>query len=284
MIYRYHGTLTTLSPLHHGGDENTGNVRLLRSVKVMQPNGRPVRVPFISGNAIRGVLRRKLMRDLIERVEYTVASPKLHHALYTGGVLETSSETSAMMDIAFRRQLRDAIPPIELFGTAIGNQMISGCLTVNQAMPVCIESEAGLPPVLRMSTTPKRSISDFTFTTRKDDLRDESIDSSQMIVEFEIFSVGVEFTHGFVLSDPSPQAHSALGRMLSLWQGHPYIGGKTASGHGQIHIDYPDTPDERPYLDWIDANKDTVVKTLDGLASRLGRGQKASQTGLGLDD
>lgn len=282
MIVRYDGTLTTLSPLHHGGDENTGNVRLLRAVKMMQPNGRTVRIPLISGNAIRGVLRRKLTRDLLDRIEYTIESPKMHHALYTGGVLEASSDATAMMDIAFRRTLRDAIPPLELFGTAIGNQMISGCLTVNQALPICLESEAGLPPSLRTSTTPKRSITDFTFTTRKDDLRDESIDSSQMIVEFEVFAIGVQFTHGFILRDPSPQAHAAFGRMIELWQGDPFVGGKIASGHGQLDISYPGAPASAPYLDWVDEHRAVIVKALNDLATRLGRAPKAEQSSLDL--
>lgn len=281
MIQRITGTLTTLAPLHHGGDENAGNIRLLRSIKTMQPNGRSIRLPLISGNTIRGNLRRKLMRDMLQRIGYTIASPKLHHALYTGGVLESSSDAAAVIDLAFRRSLEDALPPLDLLGAAIGNQMITSALSVNHAFPICIESEARLPPPLRLSTTPKRSITDFTFTTRRDDLRDESINTTQMIVEFEVFAVGVEFAHSFVLRHASDVTASALGHAIELWQEDPYVGGKIASGHGELDISYPDAPSGELYRSWLDDNRMMVVKTLDDLTVRLGQ-RKAEQSSLDL--
>ena len=47
---------------------------------------------MFSGNAIRGILRRLLMRDMCERLNYEVKSAKMHHALFTGGVLEAPTK------------------------------------------------------------------------------------------------------------------------------------------------------------------------------------------------
>jgi hypothetical protein len=269
----YRGTLTAVSPLHHGGDEQTGNVRLLRSIKTYDPNqGKTVRLPLISGNAIRGQLRRRLMRDMLERVNYGPASAKLHHALYTGGLLESVDTGGAPgMDLGFRRKLRDTIPPLGLLGSAIGNEMLEGSLNVRHAVPICAESAWWLTAQGYDDARllhPSKSFRDFTFTTRRDDLRaDES--TNQMIVTFEVFAPGTAFAHSWKLKHATPEEHGALAHAADLWQEDPTIGGKAASGFGELMIAYEGLPPVDPYLRFLDANGDAIRSLLDDLAKRL---------------
>ena len=277
----YRGTLTALSEIHHGGDEQTGNVRLLRSIKMWDVDaGKLVRVPVISGNAIRGVLRRKLMHDLLERIDYGVTSSKLHHALHTGGLLESTGEVSGSLDLPARRKLSATIPPLALLGTAILNDMIPGQLTVDFARPFCRE----MAWALRLQGYDDaridhgaRSFRDFTFTTRRDDLR-AGEEAHQMIVTFEYFAAGTAFAHSFRLRHPTPLLEATVGTMIRLWQDDPIIGGKAAGGFGQLALQYENVPDTLAYDTYVDAHGDEIRAVLDDLAARLDNKPKPGVT------
>lgn len=268
----YRGVLTAVSELHHGGDEQTGNVRLLRTVKMYDPaSDQLVRLPVISGNAIRGVCRRLLVHDLLARIDYGPTSGKLHHALHTGGLLESTGDVSGAMDLPYRRALTSTIPPVALLGTAILNDMIPGQLICDFARPLCRETAWSLrkmgydDPRLAMSA---RSFRDFTFTTRRDDLR-EGEEAHQMIVTFEYFASGTAFAHAFHLRHPTPLLEAALGTMIRLWQADPVIGGKGGTGFGQLDIAYDDMPETTAYDDYVDNHADDIRDVLDDLAKRL---------------
>ena len=232
-----------------------------------------MRLPVFSGNAIRGILRRLVMRDMCERLEYEVRGPKLHHALFTGGVLEGTDESAGFIDLAFRTGLRDAVPALALFGSAVGNQMITGCLRVDHAIPICKEYAALLGHV----DDPRkehsvRTFTDVSFSTRRDDLRAErgaDEQAQQMKIEFEVFISGTAFNHSFTLSYANELEAACLGQAIALWASMPYIGGKSSSGYGHVSPEYPDAPDPRPYLDYLSESGDKVREALDGLSARL---------------
>ena len=80
------GTMEAQSPIVHFGDEKTGSSPILHTLAVYFPaENEIIDLPVISGNAIRGMLRRLVMEDLLERTRYENRSTKLHHAclLYT---------------------------------------------------------------------------------------------------------------------------------------------------------------------------------------------------------
>lgn len=269
----YRGTLTAISEVHHGGDEHTGNVRLLRTIKLFDPGqGRVVRLPIISGNAIRGVLRRRIMHDLLERIDYGPTSTKLHHALFSGGSLEGGSDAGAL-DLAFRRHLTGTVPPLALLGSAIGNTILPGQLICNMARPFCRETAWALRKQgydderLEFGS---RSFRDFTFTTRHDDLRDwESGESNQMIVTFEYFAAGTMFAHSFQVKHTTPLLESTLAMMVDLWQSEPTIGGKAAGGFGQLEIEYDGLPGPNAYESFVARETPAIRETLDVLANHL---------------
>jgi hypothetical protein len=296
----YRGKVQALSPIAHFGDEKTGSTPVLRSVSVFNPELGKVRVPFVAGNAVRGYLRRLVMKDMLERLGYEVRSEKLYHALFAGGVLESTEEdseipdlviekllekrkgmptrnaASGVLDLAFRKAVRSGIPALGLFGASIGNQMVDSCLKVGHMWPVCRETAWRLPEDLQLDPRADLRVAaftDFVHHTRRDELRAERAEDEQpvqMLVEFEVFIPGTLFHHYFALEYASELEASCFGQALQLWAEHPWIAGKSATGYGEVAFYYePKAPSPTLYLDYLRDQADAVKRLLDELADRL---------------
>jgi len=246
-VERITGTLELVTPLLHFGTEKTGSTPMQRRMTIWdREQCATVEVPFVNGNAFRGVLRRLIMADFVTCVCYDVESTKLHHALYTGGQLESTDDTTSTIDMALRRQIIEHIPPLGLLGTSIGNQIITGCLSVEHAMPVCSErrwTKTARPPLPHDDDSrwdqPSRMFLNTHFQTRRDDLRadrDEDEQAVQKLVEYESLLPRPLLDHGFVLRTASPVEAGHLGRGIELWSQFPTIGGKASGGFGQLTL------------------------------------------------
>jgi hypothetical protein len=281
-IERIIGTWTTLTPVFHFGTDDTGIGPTNRRMDLWDSNVDEVAdVPCISANAVRGVLRRIIMADFLELVGYEVESPKLHHALCSGGQLESTDDNTSSIDMAMRRALIEGIPPLGLLGTSIGNQILTSCLQVDHAMPVCEERKwqrdlrrkgtlLQAPDCRLWDDDPRweqsgNRLTSRHFYTRRDDLhadRDDDAQAVQMLVEPECIVPGALFEHGFALKNASAVESGCLGRALELWAIRPTIGGKASGGFGQLLLDYDHIPDSSPYLAWCAENVDLAVDAL----------------------
>ena len=255
------GYIIAQSPLHSGGDEKTGSESLLRRLSYII-DGKRVEIPVLSGNAIRGILRRELMADMLTRLDYKLESAKIYHMLFSGGMLETVNEkSSGVIDIGLKRKIRKSIPPIAVLGSSLGNQIFEGKLKIDMALPICKELTDFLPDDLVIkSETSVHEFLDWTFTTRRDDLREERKEdeqATQMLVNFEVFAPGTPFYHEFILNDANEVEEGVLVRMLNLWKQKPYIGGKSAIGLGKLKLNYDyDELSEKAYLDFLEQKKE----------------------------
>ena len=284
-VIKVEGCIEALSPIAHFGDEKTGSTPMLRRVGIFDRSANAItQIPFISGNAIRGMLRRLVMRDFFELlgVEDVETNPRLYHAFYTGGALEAVDKGGGEINLAFKRSLRKKVPPLSLFGAMLGNQNFPGVLKVGNAFPLCREyaSFAGesLPEFMRNDPRTEHSVRRFvgtTFSTRRDDLRAERADDEQamqMKVDYEVFAPGTAFYHWFSLHYATEVEAAVLRRALSLWHEAPYVGGKSSSGEGLVRFHYPEEdalPDESIYLDFLEQHCDDVRKAIFDLASFL---------------
>lgn len=277
-ITRIDGTLETISPLLHFGTEKTGSTPSQRMMTLWDRNaGETVEIPFVNANAFRGVLRRIIMADFVELVDYQVDTPKLHHALYSGGQLESTDDNTSSIDTTFRRTLLEHIPPLGLLGTSVGNQILPGCLSVQHALPVC--EERAWTKTVRAPRPwdedarwgdPASTFLDEHFQTRRDDLREERAEDEQavqMLVTCECIIPGTLFEHGYVLRNASPVEAGVLGRGLELWLQFPTIGGKASGGMGQLAVRYDHLPDPAPYLAWCEEHADLAVEALNLIAN-----------------
>ena len=137
-------TMTATSSIAHNG-VTKGTTTLLRRETIIQPDGRAVQVPVISGNSFRGRLRRigeELLRDTLR---YEGQLPlSVAHALRGGGSLaKTSGEPLSGQRL---HDLRARIPHIGVFGCAAGGRIIDGCLQVGKVIPHLAETAHILTP------------------------------------------------------------------------------------------------------------------------------------------
>jgi CRISPR/Cas system CSM-associated protein Csm3 (group 7 of RAMP superfamily) len=280
-VYVVKGVLTALSPVFHGGSEKTGAVILLNRLKFIV-DGRPTDVPIISGNQVRGRLRRLLTTDFLDLSGYKMdlsqkSYQKLYHTLFAGGVLEAVEEESesAVVDLNLKFRIVKYILPLRLFGCSYANQMIEGRVLVGHMLPVCRE--------LREYTGVDSDISFYqliarAFQTRRDELRvtrtEEEEQAIQAMIEYECFAPGTRFYHEIRLETTRDEEFldlSTLYRAIELWRENPFIGGKSSVGFGKLRIEYewPKPVDSRPYLEFVERNKDEIVKVLDELREAL---------------
>ena len=280
-VYVIRGIHTALSPIFHGGSEKTGAVVLLNRLKFIV-DGKPTDVPIISGNQVRGRLRRLLTADFLELASYRMdlgqkSYQKLYHTLFAGGVLEAVEEESesAVVDLNLKFRIVKYILPLRLFGCSYANQMIEGRVLVGHMLPICKE--------LQDYTGVESSISFYqliarAFQTRRDELRaartEEDEQAVQALVEYECFAPGTRFYHEIRLETTKEEELldlSTLYRAVELWKMNPFIGGKSSVGFGKLRIEYewPKPVDSKPYMEFVERNKDEIVKVLDELREAL---------------
>ena len=261
-----------LSPAVHLGDEKTGAEALFRRLKFVVGN-EIVEVPYISGNELRGQLRRVVMKDFLELAEYEVKSLRLFHSLFSGGVLEEIEEKATpQLDIELRRKIRSLMPPVSLFGLAIANQVIEGKLKVMHILPICKELADYLPSDI-VTAVPMRSLYDYldwTFHTRhaKERRANTEEPAVQMLYRFEVLIPGTPMYTEIICEDCNEVELSCLARAVELWRQRPFIGGRSSSGYGKIKFVKIDTDfplDSSKYIEFVKRNKADIQKVLSEL-------------------
>jgi hypothetical protein len=262
---KHEGTLTAMTQIHHGGDEKTGAVSMLRRMTWIV-GGEPTEIPYIEGNAVRGMLRRLVMQDLLDRIDFKPTKTRLYHTLFSGGVLEeVSLQASGRLDLKLRRSIRTWVPPLSLWGGSIGNQAFQGKMIVGKALPICSELNDYLPIHSDIGVNNYLGFGFFTRRAEREmDLTEEE-PTVQMKVEVECFSPGTRFYHWFTLLDTTPIEDSLFAHVLDLWRQRPIIGGRSATGGGDIRIDYQVPYDPIVYTAWLQENKSDVVRTIEAL-------------------
>lgn len=265
--YIMEGHVTALSSISHNGGERNGTVTQLRREKFVQPNGRVVKVPIVSGNSVRGTLRDRGMFQMLQQLGYGVDMEtgevkglplSAFYFLFSGGALVSTGD--AGFDISKFREMREMIPLIGLFGGAAGNVIMPGKLKIGKLIPICKETEHLIPN--RFLTENRESIWDYCQTemyTRKDDEKNDRVRMlissaknenelfddkpvkkesapQQMMYSVETISAGTVFFWRVILEDVTDIEFEAFISTLLEFSKAPNIGGKGAVGHGEISI------------------------------------------------
>lgn len=214
-------------------------------------------VPGISGNSLRGYLRRLVMDDFTKQVGIKKISPDFYHLLFTGG---TISSSTGHEDLDLRTNYLTLCPMLGLFGSAIGSQTIQGTLSVGQSTLKCVENGNG-----SLSYHDQISI---IFGTRLDSSKLEHHDieivgkddqTHQMKYEYETFIQGAEFEHSFIANTENPLLLSAFARMIKLFKENPYLCAKSSIGHGEVDLKELNTSyTDELYLKHLQDNQDKI--------------------------
>lgn len=295
--YILEGIVTALSSICHNGGEKNGVVTQLRREKFIQPNGRVVEVPVISGNSVRGK-----MRD-IAAVEILTKSPGVKvkvdgdsfNLLFSGGSLESTGE--AGVNIEKVRQLRADIPMLSVLGCSVGNIILPGKLDMGKMIPIAKET-LHLIPAKYHGEGEIKSVWDYCqveMNTRKDDRKDENLreflnmeelvkkeNPTQMMYHTETIAAGTRFYWRVCLRDTSDVETGAFLSTLQKWSEQAsQVGGNGRIGHGALKLDLIETKaidSEAVFADsefvtfigkYDDAKKDVTAYFEDGLSKKL---------------
>jgi hypothetical protein len=261
------GVVTALSSITHNGGERNGTVTQLRREKFVQPNGKVERVPVISGNSIRGILRDKGMFSMLKMLGYGIneengkvngLSLQAFYFLFSGGSLVSTGDSG--LDIKYFREMRDLIPLIGLFGGAAGNAIMPGKMKIGKLIPICKETSHLVPEKFQPETV--ESIWEYCQTemfTRRDDEKNDKVrlmiagkqlsengealpeekksgTPQQMMYNVETIAAGTQFFWRIVLEDVTDVEFEAFLSTLIEFSKAPNIGGKSGTGHGEIAI------------------------------------------------
>lgn len=248
------GVLTAVGPLHQGGGSD-GNFSPVKRATVLGPDGKRVSVPHITGNGIRGMLRRVsagMTLQVLAEAGASLTYPQ-YSALVSGGSL--SNKQKAWSDKE-RVGLSEAIPHIATFGVAGGLGMTPGQWQCGDAWPVC--SETGHITGVE-SDIPARALTEIREGVRIDSRgyspmlsgsfvadgqgaltlieQDEPRDSDQMIYSTEAIAAGCRFVWSISVADVWEQVPSWLATTVRVWQaGGGHLGGMSARGFGSTRL------------------------------------------------
>ena len=269
MFERIEGRVIAQEPISHIGETSSTISNFKREKTLFR--GKIVEIPIVSGNAIRGIMRRRGAARLLELIGTTKASlgEDVQHALFSGGMLKKGAG-GGTIDTNFIAELRKMLPLMSVWGTTIGQQMIGGKLDVGQLVPISCQTahRTGIE-----SSISVHSLMDEVAHTRRDDMEDKTkgLDEKQkqqMRYQTEVIASGTEFYHYFTLKDCNKTERGAFMSALYWFMKYPKIGGMSGRGFGLIQMDYEiDEAAVEAYESWMTENADQINAYLDRLGN-----------------
>src|SRR5690606_15768388 len=277
--YILEGIVTALSSITHNGGEKNGTVTQLRREKFIQKNGKPIEIPVISGNSIRGKLRDIAAMDILTKQDGTKikVDADSFNLLFTGGSLESTG--SEGINIEKVRQMRKDMPMLSVLGGSVGNVILPGKVEIGKLIPIAKETLHLIPEQYHNAYTEEpKSIWEYCqleMYTRKDDAKDEvkkeflqDIDGKkkanpvQMKYDTETIAAGTKFYWRICLKDTNDIETGAFLQTLSTWaEQNSQVGGNGRVGHGALKLEIKETKVIDSDLDF--QNED-FVKYIDG--------------------
>lgn len=235
--------------------------------------------------------------------------------LLSGGIL--TKTTGKGIDIDEARKWRELIPLVSLFGGAMGNQIMPGLAKIGKARPICEEMAHLIPS--RFVNGRVASIWEMVQEeayTRRDDEKDERLrqlikpevrglledqarekraktgtkedkagetgQKQQMRYYVETLAAGTRFFWECVLDDVNQVEFEAFITTVGEFMQFPYIGGKSAVGHGKVSLQFDgwkelspvlerhgkeiDTPLGSHYARHLEDNADRIRELINGLS------------------
>lgn len=243
------------SPISHGAFTDgidMGNIMEFRRMPIVI-DGKPAMIPVISGNALRGKMRRLLAREFFAKLDIRnifdeKEQDKLYAILGNGGALGRESDKG--VDVNAIRELRSKFPLLSVFGGACYKYILQGMFNCGFLILNCLEANNGDISISELTAEigETHHIDKTVFDAEKNEMK-------PMPYITEVVIKGAEFTGSI---DFSPQAteqeKAAVYHGLNIISD---IGGKSARGYGQIEIICEENTDDSAYMEAL-KNTDVV--------------------------
>lgn len=131
-------TATTLDALHHGAG-TSGNTSLLRTQEIVLSDGAVGRVPFVSGNSLKHLVRDGAVRFALDAMavgDGTLTKPVVD-LLFSGGHL---GKRGAAVPLDTARRIARMFPALSLCGYSAGNFMAASKVRCDNLHLLCVEN------------------------------------------------------------------------------------------------------------------------------------------------
>lgn len=247
------GTATALTSISHAGDTR-GTLTLLRRERIIQPDDTIAEIPIISGNCLRGTLRRHAEEQLRDVLDYTgQLSLAAAHTLRAGGSLTKTSNGEPLSGSRLAT-LRALIPVIGIFGAATTGRIIDGCLQVGKLIPHLAETVhiTGAPTTRTAFDTVQIEYYTQADTSHEHNSPanpDEEPTLQPMRYGIETFPTGTRFAVHLHLNRPTPLEAAFFTDLLTSYTRRATVGGRLGIGHGRLHLDLA-TNQPPPKVNW----------------------------------
>jgi len=272
---RLDGVVTLLSPLSHIG-ESIGPDSYLSQDMIIGPDGRPVECFVYSGNAFRGILRDMAAKYLLDKLGGIAVPLETFHLLFSGGSIGGAQSINIDQARLYRKVLPafsifgGGVGNQIMEGKLkVGSMypLVSECQRVipekhrdinapswtewtyeksytrrddskqenkRQYIFEAVQADA-LPPAQKQ----QELIADAERkdAKKKDDNKKDG-PATQMRFTIELLAAGAIMYQRIYLQDMSELEMGAFVSALHEFQKAPYIGGKSATGHGLCEIEY----------------------------------------------
>ena len=270
MIEKIEGKIIAIEPISHIGETRSIDSKFNREKMMISSKSgitKVIEVPIISGNSLRGVLRRRAGYKFLELVgiKKETLAEGLQHALFSGGMLKKGTG-GGVIDTSFISKVRQNVPYLSLFGTVLGQQMIQSKLDVGQLVPISCQTKGRTGIDSNISIY---SLLDERAATRRDDMEDkpkgnnEDEQKQQMRYTHEVIVAGTEFFHYFTLKSCNEIEKGSFWSTIADFCKYPKIGGLGCRGFGMIKLNYDiQTESAQKYEAWIIENRESIIKYL----------------------
>lgn len=205
------------------------------------------RLPVITGNSVRGILRDKLAAHLLDTIGMQV-DKETFNVLFSGGNISGSTKN----DVERAKLVRQHFPMISLLGGGLGTMIMSGNLVSGFVYPICRESE--FLTGIQTDVSWHDLIDDIEFTRMDDTKEDKNVDqitdieeekkakaSTQMRFSVQYLSAGTKMVQRLVLLDSASELEeAALWMAFYKWFELPVLGGMRAKGFGTFSANVND--------------------------------------------
>jgi hypothetical protein len=268
MIEKISGKITALEPISHIGSVRSIDSKFAREKMMLTSKSgitKVIEIPVVSGNSLRGVLRRRAGYKLLELLGITKESLKegLQHMIFSGGMLQKGAG-GGIIDTQFITKMRQNLPIISLFGSVAGQQMIQSKMDVGQLIPISCQTKGRTSIDSDISIY---SLLDERPATRRDDMEDkpkgapDDEQKQQMRYTHEVLVAGTEFYHYFTLKHCNDLERGAFWSTLAEFAKYPKIGGLGCRGFGMIQLGYTiESESAQKYEEWVVENKENIIK------------------------
>jgi len=276
----HHSVWTLTSPMHHGADEKHGNVNLFRRHRVHDPlTGRVAYVPFVSGNAVRGLWRDIAMDRWLSLLGISSRDlpPQRAHALFAGGSVDRGAD-SAKIDNTVRDVARDTCPPWDLFAGCIDKQIMGSRIRVCDAVLACRENAWLVQPIIAPDTPVEElagllpdaaEMTQLRLLTRQAHRDIPESDGVQMIANTEVLISGYQMVHTIQvigIDNINPVTASCFSDLLEHFQAVGYVGAGAARGLGGVALSGYEPgpgaaalPSSELYLETVEKRRDEMI-------------------------